>query len=243
MQLVRPAVVEIVGPPGAGKTTLSSALGALGDGIRPVSVYLSPSRLPRYVADGLTLLPMCLHQSLKTRGMARNVRLVVRLTGAPRLLEDVVPLGPRVVVLDQGPLFTLMRLAERMPEHARGPGFRSWWGRTVRTWAELLDALILVDAPDPVLLDRIRTRSKDHSLKKRAVGARDALASHRQLQEAMIGELRARGDVPVLHVDTGRRSVDETAAETAIGLERLTMRTNGARGTTSNRSSRRGWEE
>src|SRR5207253_8094260 len=72
----------------------------------------------------------------------------------------------RLVVLDEGPVFALAWLqvfgAERL---LRSTAYKRWVQRTLADWARVLDAVVLVDAPDPVLSQRIRARVKPHLVK------------------------------------------------------------------------------
>jgi hypothetical protein len=41
-----------------------------------------------------------------------------------------------------------------------------WWEHVCSDWANLLDMVICLDAPDAILLQRNRTREKSHGIKK-----------------------------------------------------------------------------
>jgi hypothetical protein len=231
-----PVAVEVLGPPGAGKTALRSALCARIDRVLPLPIYLSRQRIPQHLWEGLALFPMSFHQTLRTPRIAREYRLLLRLEGASRVLERASDNGARVVILDQGPVHTMMRLRATIPEPARSGWFQDWWDRKLRTWSESLDLIIVLDAPDEVLLDRIRTRPKVHHLEGDTnVGAREILATHRVLQEAMIGEVRDRKDLPLLRLNTGRRSLEDAVVETMAALARV--KTGNAELSSASRSS------
>jgi hypothetical protein len=45
---------------------------------------------------------------------------------------------------------------------------KKWWGRVIENWASTLDAVILLDSTNKVLIDRIRSRGKWHLMKNRS---------------------------------------------------------------------------
>lgn len=113
-------------------------------------------------------------------------------------------------VFDQGPLFLLKQLsADAGPHDAierRRRRLASVWGRT-------LDLALVLDAPDDVLLERIRCRDKGHQLRDEPDGpARVALASERRHIERLLGELGGEGAVRIQRVDTSASTVADTIA-------------------------------
>src|SRR5712691_9626058 len=140
----RPIVVELVGPAGVGKSAIAERLLARHDVVR-ASVWNLPQ-----------LLRLC----VVTRSLPREeLKQIVRLN-ALRLFVRRRVAGARVVVLDEGPVFALSWL--RVFGHPRLQNGRAepWWRATYAVWAVLLDRLVLLDAPEPVLTSRIRGRDK-----------------------------------------------------------------------------------
>jgi hypothetical protein len=41
-----------------------------------------------------------------------------------------------------------------------------WWHLTTQGWASLIDVVVVLDAPDTVLAQRIRARAHDHEVKE-----------------------------------------------------------------------------
>jgi len=48
---------------------------------------------------------------------------------------------------------------------ADSASYQRWARRTLVAWAALLDVVVLLDAPDSVLVHRIRSRAKPHGIK------------------------------------------------------------------------------
>lgn len=105
--------------------------------------------------------------------------------------------GTRLVLLDEGPVYTLSWL--QVIGHAR---FRASpplavWQRTLERWTQSLDAVVILDAPDSVLSDRVRTRAKPHLLKDGTAWELSAFATaYRLAFERVLVNLKARGGGP-----------------------------------------------
>lgn len=215
----RPVTVEVLGPPGAGKTTLRAALCTCSEEIVPLSIYVTLRRLPLYLWSGLSLVPMFLDRGLLKQFPRKEHSWMIRLEASPSVLKREAN-GMPVVIFDQGPVFTMVRLRAAIPEAARGLSFKRWWDRMLELWAETLDLLILLDAPDNVLLRRIQQRPKAHTLKGYSEDkARESLAERRALREATIAELQAFRDVPMLRLDTGQGSLRDVVDQTMVALD------------------------
>jgi thymidylate kinase len=211
--------VEIVGPPGAGKTSLLSALAARRPGLRTMAAWRRPVYLPEFARETLGLIPLFVAQWSAGRPLARrDMERLVRVQASRRIAAGW---GEEVVLMDQGPIYTLATL--RLG--ACGPGaserLRSWWDRMVQEWAGLLETVIYLEAEDDVLLSRIRGRSKDHRLK---FGIEpDGLAWLTMLREALertLDRFRERSRLTVLRFDTGREELPRIVDRVSEALER-----------------------
>jgi hypothetical protein len=93
---------------------------------------------------------------------------LIRLDALDLFLERLSGNGAddkTVVLLDEGPVFAFAWF--RVLGH---PCFRdgrrnAWWRRVLAHWAARLDVIVLLDGADPLLVDRVRTRTKAHPLK------------------------------------------------------------------------------
>jgi shikimate kinase len=208
-----PAVVELVGPPGAGKTTLLLSLCARSDGVRSVHIYFRPRNLVAWLRSVLSLIPVVLARSPGEMYRHKQSIWMIRLEAALAIVRRALKKAS-VVIFDQGPVFTMVRLREACPDGARGGVFQPWLDRKVCTWGEMLDAIVFLDAPDEVLLRRIRNRSKPHPIKAKSERkARETLASDRALYELLIEELCSLGRARVLRFDTNHSPPELLAAE------------------------------
>jgi adenylate kinase family enzyme len=197
-------VAELVGLPGSGKSTIFEAILSRDDGIATIPILRHrPYRrvLARHLATTLATL-------VRRRALGHHwsFELVVMMAYLRAVLDG--PHRPRgkALLFDQGPIYTLARPALR-DERLAG-----WWERTLATWRSRLDVVIVLDAPDHVLLERITARDKEHRLKGHSrTAALQALADDRAVHDAVLD--RFAGGPEILRVDTGRRSAEEIADE------------------------------
>ena len=209
-------VIELVGPPGSGKTTLSKALcrrgGILEGGFPDIR---DMNNLIFFVRNGFAVFPaFCsLYQrKYEKRPMRQELAYMTILTGWPRVLEHQSVSNGNALILDQGPVYMLTRLFQYNPKFFTNRVARVWWHKTCRRWAGTLDLVICLDAQDKTLIERIRRREKQHGIKtnsdQRAI---QYLTDHRSAQEKAILDLMHCGTGQrVFSFDTSHTSLDET---------------------------------
>ncbi len=153
----RPVVVELVGPAGSGKSALAQRLSA-----QPGAVRASVWNLPRpLIFEGaLRSLPALVGLCWGTRSVSWPILAQVMRLGALRLLLRRRLRHTRLVVLDEGPVFALSWVCVFGPAALGNGRTERWWRRRAAEWAPLLDRVVLLDTPDPILMGRLRGRSK-----------------------------------------------------------------------------------
>lgn len=221
--------IEILGPAGSGKSTLLTALCSSIPNVRPLSIYATPRNLPLWLLSACKLLTQLRTPASYEASPWRKGRWMIRLEAAEKILGREAARSPALFLFDQGPLYTLAHLRWALRSSLSSLDPRVLWERCVPFWAETLEAIVVLEASDEVLLDRIRTRSKSHSLREAARDkARRRLAEERSLYEALIDELvGARPALPVLRYDTTVQStsaivaslVDFLKGRSSIGAE------------------------
>src|SRR4051794_13870597 len=120
-------MVELVGPPGAGKTTIFKALRSRDQGIATMpSLRRKPYRgvLARHLAS--TLATIARHRALGRRWSRESLMNMTYVRGLPPVLGEP-DWSQEVVVFDQGPIFTLSR------PFARDDRLALWRGSSVAT--------------------------------------------------------------------------------------------------------------
>ena len=217
MNTIVPRIVEIIGPAGAGKTTLCHALRYCNGPIH-LSNFPDVRKIayaPFFIWNGLQISPALLGLS------QRNSRKLTRrefawlsiLNGWPDVLQRELK-NNRVIILDQGPVYLLTETSEFGPEYLRRQKAESFWRDLYSRWADMLDMIVWLDAADTDLLKRIRSRDKEHVVKNESVETTfEFLARYRKAYERTISNLSANHhDLKVLRFDTSQQSADEIAS-------------------------------
>jgi hypothetical protein len=154
-------------------------------------------------------LPRCGDRKLTRRELA----WLAILSGWPALLQKELQAKRGVIALDQGPVYLLAELRLSGPDLLRRESAGSIWSAHFDQWAAMLGAIVWLDAPDRCLLERIRTREKDHMVKEQGDQlALEFLGRYRKMYEHILAELQARRrGIRVLRFDTSLQPPEEIA--------------------------------
>lgn len=206
-----PLVVEIIGPAGAGKTTLLRALSQRHKKIQP-GIHLSKiRRFPFFISNTFSLLPTFLRQYRHSRWFnRRETRSMDYLKAWLHVLGQQASNNDLVIILDHGPIYRLAVLREFGPEITTSQLFKRWWARLVNQWTATLDVVIWLDAPNVILLERIRARNSYHTIKeKREQDGFEFLTHYRTALKQIIAESVTDRNVTLLRFDTNQESVEQ----------------------------------
>lgn len=213
--------VELVGPAGAGKSSIGGELAARHAGrVAPGSLW----GLPRLglLRHACALLPAGARGVAPHRPHAVAAALLhlARVRTLHGLVRVHPPTGP-LRLLDEGPVFGLAWLRMQHAGLVHGGPLEAAWRDAAARWAHTLDAILWLDAPDAVLAHRIRERPKPHAMKGASTGDVAAFAaSFRAALDAVIAAMGA--DAPrLLRISTARDSPQTAAARIAavLGLD------------------------
>ncbi|MBI5962704.1 MAG: AAA family ATPase [Chloroflexi bacterium] len=210
-----PRIVEIIGPAGAGKTTLSRALSPCRKSffVGNFPDVRKISNAPFFIRNGFQTLP-ALHKL--PRGSSRKLTRrefawLSILNGWSDILQKETK--NKIVILDQGPVFLLTETREFGPEYLRNENADFLWQSLYSRWGNVLDMIVWLDAPDADLMSRIRHRDKGHVVKNESDETTfEFFARYRQAYERTISKLQANhSDLKILRFDTSQKSSDEIA--------------------------------
>ena len=206
-----PLIAELVGPAGVGKTAMLRALGQRHAGIR-AGLSIDRARfLPAITRASLALLPTCIEVLRNDRRSIWPVMLhLIRLRTLPTVLASRLARGPSAIVLDEGPLFSLARLSVFHRAHESRTRLGRAWQEQLDRWTRLLDVVIWLDAPDQILMQRIRTRFKSHPIKDDPDHAmKEFLSRFRQAYDEIRARVSAVGRARMIDVDTATVSAEQ----------------------------------
>lgn len=222
--------VEVIGLPGSGKTTLVEYLRGKSPNVAAVSIYPALRHLDSFLRSAITLSPVLLSAPVTSSWWWKERIWMVRLGACVRVLGREARSAP-VLVFDQGPVFTMAQLEGAHPAIGRSDSFKGWWDRMLHIWATRLTTLVVLDAPNEVLMERIQARTKSHDLKvSDEHSAYKTLTRGRNLYEKLIAELSSRGDVCVMRFDSSRLRPDTVSDQVlaSLGVVRIGRDTAGS---------------
>ena len=206
----RPFTAEIIGPAGAGKSTLTGLLAGRDVRIRTgLSIWGLP--LPLLATGTLSSLTDLIALFGTRRFSLEDLKLVIQINTLQHLLRRESEKGYGLLLLDEGEIFGLARLrAFRTGSVASDSS--AWMSSLLNRVAPTLDAVIWLDAPDAVLAQRIRERDKPHRTKNlRESEISEHLGRYRVAFEQVMTELTRRSPLKVITFRTDRQPLEEIA--------------------------------
>lgn len=223
-------VVELVGPAGVGKTAVLRAIAGRDPTVR-TGVRIHRFRQLLAIAwHGLALAPASLDMLFAdARWLWPGLRHLGRLRTFPAEVERVRAFHYRTILLDEGPVFSLGRLA--VFQHANeGAGWLArQWNAELERWTNLLDGVVWLDAQNTVLAERIRQRPKAHQVKQGSdQQVFEFLDRYRAAYRDILTRLAASGRIRLVELDTTAAPVDHIADGILAALERWGARPNAA---------------
>jgi len=189
-------IAEIVGPAGAGKTTILHALAqrssAIGDS------YALPLRqiIPSFLWHTVQSLPSHIPgRRNKQRLSQDSLMTMAYLERLRRIISRSNTHESEVIFFDQGPLYSLTYL--------RGFGFEGIRSQSLDQWWEKMH----------VLLSRINIRRKWHRAREMSrPEAREFLARYRRTYEQVIDGITSQGHTRVIRLHTDQESIEQVVS-------------------------------
>jgi hypothetical protein len=211
-----PGIIELVGPAGAGKSTLAGALKQCNENIAVVThpCWRDPGQLTFFARSSLALLPTFAQFAYRANGQwlrPREMAWVVTLERWHHSLRRQVALSKKVLLIDTGAITILASIQVSGSGVLNRSRTDEWWHEIYRQWANTLDMIIWLDAPNTTLVPRVRTRDQAHEIKATCDAiAFASLDEYRKIYGRIFSALIAeRSDLAVLRFDTTQVCLDE----------------------------------
>ena len=212
-----PAMIEFMGPAGSGKSTLIKRL--LTESVIELQAIKTPSTRESFLK--LPGLGKMIASSWNSRTSDRKlhwaeIRSMIYLEAWKNIDKN-----PRQhsVLFDHGPAFRLATLLEYGPTMIKSDRFRKWYQENLHFWSNSLSHVVWLDAPDDVLLERIKTREQQHVCQNmQRTNAFDYLKKYRAALESTVNQMQSSGKVIVTRFNSERSSTEEIAGQVSNAL-------------------------
>jgi hypothetical protein len=207
-------LVEVAGVAGSGKSSLTRSIcedsGFSTGGFIHTRL---PSHLLRVARATPRLLPILASDRRRSPRMSwPEFKLMVYVTRWRTVLRREMRRRGGVSVLDQGPIYALVRLKAEGKPFTTSPAFEAWWEDMLQIWVAELSTVVWLDASDDVLWRRINGRSQLHKKKGEAVDeGRRFIDTYRRSFEEVLHRMESLGAPEVLRFDTEEATAEQLA--------------------------------
>jgi broad-specificity NMP kinase len=215
-----PRLVELAGPAGVGKSTVMQALQDRTPAA-PGTIWGLP--VFPLLGNGVQLLPTLAGFWWESGSLLwHESRHMVRLRTLYRRVNHRDSASAPMLVFDEGPVFALAWLRGFGHESLRRESSAEWWNVTLREWARTLDLVVVLDASDARLAQRINARSTWHEVKGASAPEIAAwMARFRIALEWVLAGLTANGGPHVVRISTDRQCTEHVADEIRSALDQV----------------------
>ena len=218
--------IELVGPAGSGKSTLARALCQRSAEITIGTeiAFRNIDQMPVLVGSIPLILSTLFGRTHDSRSWTwEEIKFLIYLKKLNEVLAVQAQSHPAIIVLDHGPIFKLATLHAFGPNWLRSAVADAWWRELFQQWASLLDLIVWLDAPDPLLETRINGRDQKHEVKgKTSQDVIQFLDRYRSSYEYVLSGLAAAGGPSAIKFDTSQATMEQIAEKLLVVCRRET---------------------
>jgi thymidylate kinase len=206
----RTTVAELAGPAGSGKTTLAAHIMRIDGGIGPGRLHIP---LHRWVLDACRLLPtFAVMSDAAAKARRHEMKRMLYLAAMSHAVDRARRSGVyEALLLDEGPVYVLARMRMLGGAAADASERGEWLQHALAWWSHALDSVVLLDAPNAVLVRRIRERRDPPPAALADPELSGFLTRYRAVYEQIVGELAAAGPIRVVRIATDGAAPDALA--------------------------------
>lgn len=215
-----PVILELVGPAGAGKTTIRNTLLSNYPEVRfqPHPYFRDRNVALFFIINTLKMLPLLARIALTRAGRhltLQEIALMVVMHGWSPLLKRTASAHHGFTILDQGPVYLMAHLDALGPPRLHTPAANAWIQHGYQVWANTINAIVYLDTDDSILIERINTRGKGHGVRgKPKDEAREFLIRSREsLNHAICGLHERNSHLRIYRFNTSEKTADEISQE------------------------------
>ncbi len=204
-------VVEVLGPAGAGKTTVIRALRERRVAFHEQPLVPWPDKLRVLGGIARELLLAYLREWPRSRWFnLEELRRMLYVKTWHRVLTQPLATDGTITILDHGPIFMLGMVQEFGPKFVRSQHFARWLDAAIEAWSAALDVVLWLDAPDSTLIRRIDLRERQHIVKGKPLREACVFLERCRLSFAQtLSQIAVRGRLTVLRFDTSKVSAND----------------------------------
>jgi shikimate kinase len=201
----------MVGVAGTGKSTLRNAMMQRDKRIKFFDLPGTISYIPFIIKLIIIWLPLYLKEYRHSRWFTlQEIRNMGYLDTWTSRIRHRALFKEKIFIVEPGSVYWLATLQGCGPEITKHPRFQQWWKNAFRHWASSLYAIVWLDAPEEVCLQRVHVRDQWHQfLEYSTENAMEELKYYRKYYEKLVPEMAAQYRVKIFYFRTDQISTEQ----------------------------------
>jgi adenylate kinase family enzyme len=198
-------IIELVGPPGSGKTTLTKVFQQHNPDLEITifPYFRELSQIPFFAKSLVSFSPTLLQFYKNGAGQKITKREIALMTILNKWNEVLVYQSAKfgkTMILEEGAICLLAKLSASGSEILKNEVSAAWWRQMYQKWAQTISLVIQFDTPISVLLNRIRSRELQYEIETMSdENAVQYLTRIQESQENVLSRLTAETNGPQLY--------------------------------------------